>query len=103
MSGGPLYQAISDKISKSLNPLHFEIHDDSSKHAGHAAMKGLAPNETHFRLLIVSNQFDGLSLIKRHRAVNALLKDELLAGLHALQLETRTEREYQEIKNKNDS
>ena len=36
---------------------------------------------------IVSPAFAGMSRIERHRAVNALLADELKAGLHALAIE----------------
>ena len=31
-------------------------------------------SETHFKVVLVSEAFDGLSLIKRHRAVNSTLK-----------------------------
>ncbi|KAJ3302763.1 hypothetical protein HDV03_004580 [Kappamyces sp. JEL0829] len=89
-----MYKAIESKINASLKPSFLEILDDSSKHAGHAAMKGLAPNETHFRVTIVSDSFDGLPLIKRHRMVNSLLDNELKTGLHALQLFTKTEKEF---------
>ncbi len=90
---GPIYRSIQSKISASLIPAHLEIIDDSSKHAGHAAMKGLNPKETHFRVTIVSEKFQGLALIKRHRMVNSLLDEELKNGLHALQLFTKTPEE----------
>ena len=94
--GGPIYQAIQKKITQNLNPIHLEIHDDSHKHANHAAMKGLATVETHFRLVIVSDSFNGMPLIKRHRTINSLLQEELeKKGLHALQLVTKTVEEFE--------
>ena len=39
------------------------------------------------RVRIVSPAFAGKSRLDRHRAVNALLKPELDAGLHALAVE----------------
>ena len=47
----------------------FELKDESSQHAGHAAMKGLPAGETHFKLSIISPDFEGLTTIKRHRLV----------------------------------
>jgi BolA protein len=47
-----------------------EIRDDSSKHAGHAAMRGGNTSETHFHVLIVSAKFEGKIIIERHRIVN---------------------------------
>ena len=40
-----------------------------------------------FRVRIVSPQFAGKNMLAQHRAVNAVLKDEL-ADVHALQLDT---------------
>jgi len=54
-----------------------------------------ANSETHFKLVIVSESFEELSLINRHRKVNQLLADELAGGVHALSLHTMTETEWQ--------
>lgn len=61
------------------------MRDESALHAGHA---GAAPGgETHYRIRMTSAAFAGQSRIARHRAVNAALKAEFEAGLHALALE----------------
>ncbi|WP_369015546.1 BolA family protein [Escherichia coli] len=39
------------------------------------------------RVQIVSASFSGKSRVERHRAINAVLKPELDAGLHALAIE----------------
>lgn len=62
-----------------------------------------APNlETHFRLYIVSDAFEGKMQPARHRMVYSLLKDELAreGGVHALQLTTRTGPEEERVKAK---
>ncbi len=52
------------------------IEDNSAQHAGHAAMRAVAgkaggsSGETHFRVEIVSDAFEGKTLVQRHRAVN---------------------------------
>ena len=51
-------------------------------HAGHASSP--QTGESHFRVLVVSQAFQGKSRIERHRIVNAILADELKGGVHAL-------------------
>ena len=48
-----------------------KIMDESDQHAGHAGsrMLGNTSGETHFRISIVSQAFDGLNTVKRHRMV----------------------------------
>lgn len=58
-------------------------------------MAGSTSAETHFRLVIVSNEFEGTRQIQRHRVVNQLLKEELAreGGIHALQIKALTPEE----------
>ena len=42
--------------------------------SGHNVPKG---SETHFKVVVVSDSFDGQMLIARHRMVNEILADEL--------------------------
>ncbi|KAJ3372273.1 hypothetical protein GGF31_002131 [Allomyces arbusculus] len=92
---GSVAAQIHDKITAACQPTVLEIIDDSRKHAGHAAMKGLAAKETHFRVTIVSDAFAGKPLLQRHRMIYGILGDELRAGLHALQLATKTPAEME--------
>ncbi|KAJ3353901.1 hypothetical protein GGF32_002759 [Allomyces javanicus] len=92
---GSVAAQIHDKITAACQPTVLEIIDDSRKHAGHAAMKGLAAKETHFRVTIVSDTFAGKPLLQRHRMIYGILGDELRAGLHALQLATKTPAEME--------
>ena len=48
---------------------------------------------------MVSEQFDGKSLLERHRMVNSVLSKEL-ATIHALSLKTYTKQQYDKIKQK---
>ncbi|MBY0355094.1 MAG: BolA family transcriptional regulator, partial [Rickettsiales bacterium] len=65
-----------------FNSLSLEIFNDSAKHAGHAG----AGVETHFRVYMVAEEFQGLSRVERHRRINAALAPEFARGLHALQI-----------------
>jgi len=52
-------------------------------------------------VIIVSQEFEDERLIKRHRAVNAILSEELAEKIHALALHTYTEKEWQDYYAKN--
>lgn len=50
--------------------------------------------ESHFRVVVVSDAFAGLSRVARHRRMNALAAEELASGLHALSLQAFTPEEW---------
>ncbi|KAI3649483.1 hypothetical protein MP228_005115 [Amoeboaphelidium protococcarum] len=85
-SRGPIYTSIETKLTQSLKPQKLIIRDDSSLHAGHAAMKGLKPVESHFHVEIVSEAFTGKSSLQRHRMIYDILDQEMKNGIHALQI-----------------
>lgn len=78
---------IEAKLIESLSPKRLRIDNDSNRHAGPAT-------ESHFRLVIVSDSFDGLSLVARQRLVYASLADEMAGPVHALQMKCLTSGEY---------
>lgn len=80
---------IRDKLEKELRPVVLEVEDISYQHAGHAGVVG-SDGETHFNVKIVSKEFEGKSLVKRHRLIYDLLQEELQSGLHALSIIART-------------
>lgn len=86
--GGSRAQRIERRLAAALAPQRLEVVDDSHRHAGHAGAR--PEGETHYRVLVVSERFEGLSRVERQRLVNELLKGEFDSGLHALQLSTKT-------------
>ncbi|KAJ0593619.1 putative BolA protein [Helianthus annuus] len=83
-------QRIREILNKELQPVELELEDVSYQHAGHAGVKGSSNGETHFNLRVVSKEFEGKSMVKRHRLVYSLLDNELQSGLHALSIEAKT-------------
>lgn len=83
-----LQETIETKLNAALSPTHLEVMNESYRHS---VPKG---SETHFKLVVVSDAFEGLRLVQRHQKVNGLLADELKAGLHALSMETLTSGEW---------
>ncbi|MEX2629863.1 MAG: BolA family protein [Tistlia sp.] len=75
-------------LREALAPQRLEVADDSHLHAGHAGAR--PEGETHYRVLVVAERFEGLSRVDRQRLVNAALSGEFDSGLHALQISART-------------
>ncbi|PCJ32758.1 MAG: transcriptional regulator [Gammaproteobacteria bacterium] len=82
--------SLLEDLLQSLKPIHLTIQDDSHLHAGHAGNTGGG----HFTLLIVSDDFTGLSLIKRHRLVFDTVGDLMKTHIHALSIQAKTPAEF---------
>lgn len=81
-------QSIEKKLEAELNPTSLEIVNESHLHAGHQESFD-GSGETHLRIKIITEAFEGMSRINRHRAINALIGDEIAAGLHAIAIEAK--------------
>lgn len=81
---------IEDKITQALQPEFLEVVNESHMH-------NVPPgSESHFKVTVVSREFDNKMLVARHRLLNQLLKEELDGPVHALSLHTLTPSEWQE-------
>lgn len=81
---------IRQRLTDALEPETLDIEDDSANHAGHASAGGGG----HFNVIIVSEKFNGLSLIKRHRMVYDAVGDMMNTEIHALSMKTYTPDEF---------
>lgn len=77
-------QRIREKLMVALEPTRLDVINESDMHAGHRSSPGTG--ESHFRILVVSPKFTGVSRVNRHRQVNEALADELAGRIHALAL-----------------
>jgi len=82
-------ELINDKVVDELTPIYLDVINESDNHNVPAG------SESHFKLVIVSDAFDGKSLVQRHRQLNNLLADQLAGPIHALSLHTHTPDEWQ--------
>lgn len=79
---------IEDKLVSSLAPAHLEVANESHMHS-------VPPgSESHFRVVIVADAFEGVPLVGRHQRINALLAAELEGPVHALSMQTLTPAEW---------
>ena len=71
-SNGPIQRLISEKLQKEFGDAL--INNVKNVSFMHNVPKGA---ETHFEVILVSERFKELSLLKRNRLMNSLLKDEI--------------------------
>ena len=81
-------QTITNKLREAFFPESLEVQDESHMHEGHAGHR--PGGETHFRVHIVSQAFEGKSRIERHRMINAALSSELAGSVHALAIHAKS-------------
>ena len=74
-------ERIRSRLAATLAPLECQLVDESHLHAGHA---GAASGAGHYRLRIVSERFEGLNRLTRHRLVYDCLHDMMRSDIHAL-------------------
>ncbi|AGF75090.1 transcriptional regulator bolA [Bartonella australis AUST/NH1] len=90
--------AIKIKLNEAFCPQELEVINESHLHAGHHHIRighhyenhvFDGRGETHFRVKILSSSFSGMTRVEIHRAIYAVLQQELTAGVHALVLEAK--------------
>ncbi|CAB0035414.1 unnamed protein product [Trichogramma brassicae] len=79
-SSKPIESVIRQKLKEAFSPTHLDVINESYMHN---VPKGA---ETHFKVVVVSDKFTDLALLKRHQMVNTLLSYELQHGVHALSI-----------------
>lgn len=79
---GAVAELIETRLRATFAPERLEVVDDSGRHAGHAGAS--AGGESHFNVVIVSAQFQGVGRVQRQRMVYAALNEAFEGGLHAL-------------------
>lgn len=82
---------IEQTLRQAFAPSHFEIEDESAKHAGHA---GARSGGGHFRIVIVTEGFRNKTAVQRHQAVYAALGDAMQTEIHALAIKALAPEEW---------
>ncbi len=78
---------IESRLNSAFNIERLDVINESHRH-------NVAPGfDSHFKVTIVSEDFDDLILIKRHRLVNSALQEEI-PQIHVLALHTLTPSEW---------
>jgi len=85
-----IQKTIEQKLQQAFSPEHLQLINESYKHS---VPEG---SESHFKLVLVSQEFDGLRLIQRQQRVYKILAEEMAGSVHALTMNTLTPSEWQE-------
>jgi BolA protein len=80
-------QIIESTLRDKLDATHVEVLDDSAAHAGHLGAEG---GGGHYRVLVVSPRFEGLSPVAAQRLVYSALGEFMTTDVHALEMRTLT-------------
>ena len=76
--GGPRQILIEERLKDVFNPIHLDVQNVSH---------GQKSAESHFKVIVVSEQFEGTRLIGRHRAINAAVSEsDGSLGFHSLEI-----------------
>jgi BolA family transcriptional regulator, general stress-responsive regulator len=85
-----IQHSIEQKLEPAFNCDILAVENESHKH-------NVPPNsETHFKVTLVSADFEGQGKVKRHQAIYGILSEELSGGVHALALHLYTPKEWAE-------
>ncbi|XP_017122785.1 bolA-like protein DDB_G0274169 [Drosophila elegans] len=89
----PIEFAMRKALTTELKPVFLEVINESPQH------NVPKRSESHFRVFVVSEKFNDLTLIKRHRLVNDTVKNALKAAgfefMHALSIEAKTPKQWE--------
>ncbi len=88
-------ERLEELLTQTFAPHTIEVIDQSAQHAGHAG--ALESGGGHFTVIIVSNLFEKMSRLKRHKAVYASIDPLLSDGsIHALSIKAMTPSEIEQ-------
>ena len=85
-----LVHEIKSRLKKTMAIDQLTIMDDTGKHLRHQHYDG----GRHFKIIIVSSTFEGLSLLDRHKLVYQALNGMIKNDIHAIGLKTIATSEY---------
>jgi len=83
-------ETIESKINDAIKPGVLRIENESHMHAGPAS-------ESHFKLIVVADEFNNLTRVRRHQRIYQLLAEEMAAGVHALAMHLYSPDEWSEV------
>jgi len=83
-------QDIEQQLTREFSPLFLDVANESHQHS-------VPPDsETHFKVILVSERFEGQRKVARHQQVYAALAQQLAGPVHALALHTYTAAEWRD-------
>ena len=72
---------IKEMIKKAISDANVEVYDTTG-------------TSDHFKVVVISNTFEGMTLIKRHKLIYKILNQYITKEIHALQIVAQTQEEF---------
>ena len=72
--------SIKEKIENSISNAKVDVKDSTG-------------TGDHFSVIVISNKFENMSLVNRHKLIYKSLNEYITKEIHALQIKTYTEKE----------
>lgn len=82
-----LANEIEARLQTALEPDWLEVIDESESHRGHSGYQD--GGESHWRVILSTRRFDGMSRLARHRAVHDAIGADIIERIHALAIDIR--------------
>jgi len=92
-SEGPRQAYIEERLNDVFSPTYLDVQNTSH---------GRKSDESHFKVVVVSDKFDGMKLIGRHRAINKAVSEgssdgAASLGFHSLEIgAAKTPKEWEQ-------
>ena len=86
-------ETIRDILSKKFSPHFIEVLDESNQHQGHPEARKSGGG--HYRLILVSDYFEGKNLLERHQTVYETLGIGKNDSIHALAIKAFTVKKWE--------
>lgn len=83
-----IQETIVQKLNAGFDVIHLDVENESHKHNVPAG------SESHFKVVLVTNDFAGKRKVQQHQAVYGVLAEELAGAVHALALHTYDEESW---------
>ena len=84
-----IIERIKNLLESNLNIHSISIDDLSHKHKNHNNEGG-----GHYKINLISDDFENISLLDRHKKIYMILKDMIKKEIHAVSLNLLTIKEY---------
>ena len=72
---------IKEMIKKAISDANVEVYDTTG-------------TSDHFKVVVISNTFEGMTLIKRHKLIYKILNQYITKEIHDLQIIAQTNEEF---------
>ncbi len=87
-----MVQKLEELLKKAFSPTFLRMVDESYKHVGHP--ENMRNQEMLLDLLIVSENFTGMGMLERHRAIYTALRVGVDAPIHGITIRAYTPSEW---------